>query len=61
MRVTREGDGAALGARGEGNAALVQFPGQAQNTTQKIVLCALGAKRGDAPNGVEAEVICQKF
>src|SRR5205809_563433 len=29
--------------RGEETAALVQFPGQAANTTQKIVLCALGA------------------
>jgi hypothetical protein len=29
--------------RGEETAALVQFPGQAENTTQKIVLCALGA------------------
>src|SRR5437016_10171321 len=29
--------------RGEETAALVQFPGQANNTTQKIVLCALGA------------------
>ena len=28
--------------RGEESAALVQFPGQAENTTQKIVLCALG-------------------
>src|SRR5881392_1641787 len=29
--------------RGEETAALVQFPGQAANTAQKIVLCALGA------------------
>ena len=28
--------------RGEETAALVQFPGQAPNTTQKVVLCALG-------------------
>src|SRR5437899_9810897 len=28
--------------RGEETAALVQFPGMAENTTQKIVLCALG-------------------
>ena len=26
--------------RGEETAALVQFPGMAENTTQKIVLCA---------------------
>ena len=43
--------------RGEETAALVQFPGQAQNTTQKIVLCALGASVATPPNGVEAEVI----
>src|SRR5919106_3457798 len=29
--------------RGEESAVLVEFPGQAANTTQKIVLCALGA------------------
>jgi hypothetical protein len=43
--------------RGEETAALVQFPGQAQNTTQKIVLCALGASVATPPNGVEAGVI----
>jgi carboxypeptidase Q len=43
--------------RGEETAALVQFPGQAQNTTQKIVLCALGASVATPPNGIEAEVI----
>ena len=43
--------------RGEETAALVQFPGQARNTTQKIVLCALGASVGTPPNGIEAEVI----
>src|SRR5437588_2660817 len=43
--------------RGEETAALVQFPRQAQNTTQKIVLCALGASVATPPNGIEAEVI----
>src|SRR5438874_7554863 len=43
--------------RGEETAALVQFPGQAVNTTQKIVLCALGPSVATPPNGIEAEVI----
>jgi carboxypeptidase Q len=43
--------------RGEETAALVQFPGQAANTTQKIVLCALGPSVATPPNGIEAEVI----
>ncbi len=43
--------------RGEETAALVQFPGQAEGTTQKIVLCALGASVATPPNGIEAEVI----
>jgi carboxypeptidase Q len=43
--------------RGEETAALVQFPGQAQSTTQKIVLCALGASVATSPDGIEAEVI----
>ncbi len=43
--------------RGEETAALVQFPGQAQNTTQKIVLCALGPSVATPPDGIEADVI----
>jgi carboxypeptidase Q len=43
--------------RGEETAALVQFPGQAPGTTQKIVLCALGPSVATPPNGIEAEVI----
>jgi carboxypeptidase Q len=43
--------------RGEETAALVQFPGQAQSTTQKIVLCALGASVATPPEGIEADVI----
>src|SRR4029077_19114223 len=43
--------------RGEETAALVQFPGQAPNTTQKIVLCALGGSVATPKNGIEAEVL----
>src|SRR2546421_1592595 len=44
--------------RGEETAALVQFPGQAAtNTTQKIVLCALGDSVPTGADGIEAEVI----
>jgi carboxypeptidase Q len=43
--------------RGEETAALVQFPGQAPNTTQKIVLCALGGSVATPAQGIEAEVI----
>src|SRR6266699_6407708 len=43
--------------RGEETAALVQFPGQAPETTQKIVLCALGPSVTTPANGITAEVI----
>ena len=46
--------------RGEETAALVQFPGQAPNTTQKIVLCALGGSVASPKNGIEAEVLVVK-
>jgi carboxypeptidase Q len=46
--------------RGEETAALTQFPGQAQNTTQKIVLCALGDSVATPSQGIEAEVIVVK-
>jgi carboxypeptidase Q len=46
--------------RGEETAALVQFPGQAENTTQKIVLCALGDSVATPPGGISAEVIAVK-
>jgi carboxypeptidase Q len=46
--------------RGEETAALVQFPGQAPNTTQKIVLCALGGSVATPPQGIEAEVLVVK-
>lgn len=43
--------------RGEEMAALVQFPGQAANTTQKIVLCALGGSVATPAEGIEADVV----
>src|SRR6266568_2620433 len=43
--------------RGEETAAVVQFPGQAPHTTQKIVLCALGGSLATSAEGIEAEVI----
>ncbi len=46
--------------RGEETAALVQFPGQAPNTTQKIVLCALGGSVATSAEGIEADVIVVK-
>jgi carboxypeptidase Q len=46
--------------RGEETAALVQFPGQAENTTQKIVLCALGASVATPADGITAELITVK-
>ena len=46
--------------RGEETATLVQFPGQAENTTQKIVLCALGPSVATPPDGIMAELIAIK-
>src|SRR5713101_3585118 len=46
--------------RGEETATLVQFAGQAENTTQKIVLCALGPSVATPPEGITAEVIAVK-
>ena len=43
--------------RGQETASLVQFPGQAENTTQKIVLCALGASVATPPEGLTGEVV----
>jgi hypothetical protein len=43
--------------RGEETAALIEFPGQTQGTTQKIVLCALGGSVATPPEGIEADVI----
>jgi carboxypeptidase Q len=46
--------------RGEETAALIQFPGQAPNTTQKIVLCALGDSVATPKDGIDAEVVVVK-
>ncbi len=46
--------------RGQEVATLVQFPGQAPNTTQKIVLCALGGSVPTPAQGTEAEIIVVK-
>ncbi|HEY2799099.1 MAG TPA: M20/M25/M40 family metallo-hydrolase [Chthoniobacterales bacterium] len=43
--------------RGEETAALTQFPGQAEKTTQKIVLTALGGSVATPPNGLDADVV----
>ena len=42
--------------RGEETTALVQWPGQAAGTTQKIVLCALGGSVATPAYGLTAEV-----
>src|SRR6476620_2605077 len=47
-------------ARGEETAALIRFSGQAPNTTQKIVLCALGGSVATPKEGIEGEVIAVK-
>jgi Zn-dependent M28 family amino/carboxypeptidase len=46
--------------RGEETAALIEFPGRAQSTTQKIVLCALGGSVATPPEGIEADVVAVK-
>ena len=46
--------------RGEETAALVSFPGQAPETTQKIVLTALGGSVATPPEGLTAEVVVVK-
>src|SRR6266404_3090804 len=46
--------------RGEETAAVVQFPSQAPNTTQKIVLCALGGSVATPKNGIEAGILVVK-
>jgi len=43
--------------RGEETAALVQFPGQAENTTQKVVLTALGGSVATPGDGITSEVV----
>ena len=43
--------------RGEETAALVEYPGMAEKTTQKIVLTALGGSVATPPDGITAQVI----
>src|ERR1700730_11247471 len=43
--------------RGEETAALVEYPGMAENTTQKIVLTALGGSVATPATGLTAEVV----
>jgi carboxypeptidase Q len=43
--------------RGDETAALVEFPGMAENTTQKIVLTALGGSVATPGDGLTAEVV----
>jgi carboxypeptidase Q len=43
--------------RGEERAELVQFPGMASNTTQKLVLTALGHSVATPADGITAEVV----
>lgn len=46
--------------RGEETAALVQFPGQAEGTTQKIILCALGGSVATPADGITVPVVVVK-
>ncbi|HEY0370301.1 MAG TPA: M20/M25/M40 family metallo-hydrolase [Chthoniobacterales bacterium] len=43
--------------RGEERAELLDWPGMAANTTQKIVLCALGGSVATPPEGITADVV----
>jgi Zn-dependent M28 family amino/carboxypeptidase len=43
--------------RGEEKAELIQYPGQAPETKQKIVLTALGGSSSTAPEGITADVV----
>lgn len=46
--------------RGDETAALVEFPGMAAGTTQKIVLCALGESVATPKEGITADVVAVK-
>ena len=46
--------------RGEETAALVEYPGMAQGTTQKVLLCALGGSVATPKEGITADVIVVK-
>src|SRR5690348_12090943 len=43
--------------RGEETAALVQFPGMAEGTAQKVLLCALGGSVATPKEGITADVV----
>lgn len=43
--------------RGEETAQLVEYPGQASGTTQKVVLTALGGSTATPPDGIVADVV----
>src|SRR3954465_11860523 len=43
--------------RGEERAELIDWPGMAEGTTQKIVLCALGGSVATPPEGITTEVV----
>ncbi len=46
--------------RGEERAELVRFPGEAEGTTQKIILCALGGSVATAAEGITADLVVVK-
>ena len=46
--------------RGEETATLVQFPGMAESTAQKVLLCALGGSVTTPKEGITAEVVAVK-
>src|SRR5437870_3084714 len=46
--------------RGEETAALVSWPGMAQGTTQKVLLCALGESVATPKEGITADVVAVK-
>ena len=46
--------------RGDETAALVQWPGQAATTTQKILLCALGESVATPQEGITTEIVTVK-
>jgi carboxypeptidase Q len=46
--------------RGEETASLVQFPGMAEGTTQKVLLCALGGSVATPKEGITVDVVTAK-